>query len=75
MEKNTGKKKTSKAFPVCDMHRNCFANKEGHCVCLSDNDFGNKDCPFYKPDTVTTMDEIRVACKAYAETHSGLGKE
>lgn len=35
-------------FPKCDRHRSCFANKEGWCICLKDNDFGDKDCPFYK---------------------------
>lgn len=37
----------------CTRHRDCFANQEGRCACLKDNDFGGKDCPFYKPaDTV-----------------------
>lgn len=32
----------------CTAHRDCFANKDGVCVCLGDNDFHGKDCPFYK---------------------------
>ena len=33
----------------CRMHGDCFANRGG----LKDNDFGGRDCPFYKPaDTV-----------------------
>ena len=37
----------------CTRHRDCFANQEGWCACLKDNDFGGRDCPFYKPaDTV-----------------------
>lgn len=34
--------------PICDKHTDCFANHGGRCVCLIDNDFGSKDCPFYK---------------------------
>lgn len=33
----------------CRMHRDCFANRGGVCTCLKDNDFGGRDCPFYKP--------------------------
>ena len=34
-------------------HGDCFANRGGVCTCLKDNDFGGRDCPFYKPaDTV-----------------------
>ena len=40
-----------RVFPVCGKHRDCFANKDGRCICLSDNDFGKKDCPFYKNKT------------------------
>lgn len=34
--------------PICDKHSDCFANHGGRCVCLINNDFGSKDCPFYK---------------------------
>ncbi len=38
---------------VCARHGDCFANQDGRCACLKDNDFGGRDCPFYKPaDTV-----------------------
>ena len=33
----------SKGLPRCTAHRDCFANKDGVCVCL-----GDKDCPFFK---------------------------
>ena len=26
----------------------CFANKEKSCDCLTDNDFGDRACPFFK---------------------------
>ena len=34
--------------PICDKHSDCFANHGGRCVCLINNDFGSKECPFYK---------------------------
>ena len=75
MDKKIVKKKRAKAFPACNSHKDCFANKDSKCVCLSDNDFGKKDCPFYKPNTEVNMDEIRASCKLYAESHGGSGKE
>ena len=75
MKKNTGKGRKKHAFPACNIHTDCFAHKDGKCVCLSENDFGKRDCSFYKPDTEADMDEIMAECKAYAETHGGSGKE
>ena len=41
------------AMQGCRAHSDCFANRGGVCTCLKDNDFGGRDCPFYKPaDTV-----------------------
>lgn len=41
------------AMQGCRAHDDCFANKGGVCICLKDNGFGGRDCPFYKPaDTV-----------------------
>ena len=34
-------------FPICN-REDCFANLDGKCVLLLDNDFGNRECPFYK---------------------------
>lgn len=43
------------AMQGCRIHGDCFANRGGVCTCLKDNDFGGRDCPFYKPaDTVYT---------------------
>ena len=36
-------------MPECRMHKDCFANRGGRCVCLKSNDFGGRGCPFYKP--------------------------
>ena len=32
----------------CSKHTDCFANIKGHCACLRNNDFGERECPFYK---------------------------
>ena len=32
----------------CTMHKDCFANIDGKCICLKDNIFKNNKCPFYK---------------------------
>ena len=34
--------------PLCGRGE-CFANKDGYCGILTDNDFGERECPFYKP--------------------------
>lgn len=36
--------------PICNHdHPDCFAKKNGKCVCLNDTKFGGgRDCPFYK---------------------------
>lgn len=33
---------------TCYIHTDCFANKNKHCMALSDTKFTGKDCPFYK---------------------------
>lgn len=45
----------SKGLPRCTAHRDCFANKNGVCVCLGDNDFHGKDCPFSRPRRSVTQ--------------------
>lgn len=37
-----------KRMPECRAHHDCFANRDGVCHCLNDNNFNGKDCPFYK---------------------------
>lgn len=37
-----------KRMPECRVHHDCFANHDGVCHCLNDNNFNGKDCPFYK---------------------------
>ncbi len=36
----------------------CFAiNANGECICLTDTDFGNRECPFFKPVSEMDMTE------------------
>lgn len=34
--------------------KDCFAYVCGRCGALVDGDFGNRECPFYKPKTTNT---------------------
>ena len=49
----------------CTKYKDCFANVDGKCICLTDNNFPNKDCPFYKGKT--HLD----AAKKHTATNSG----
>ncbi|MBQ3426616.1 MAG: hypothetical protein IJH37_05655 [Clostridia bacterium] len=46
----------------CVMHRDCFGNIDGRCICLKDNRFKKKACPFYKDKK--QFDEERRASEA-----------
>lgn len=35
-------------LPVCVEYTDCHAWQEGRCISLTDNRFGERDCPFYK---------------------------
>ena len=59
--------------------RDCFANSrvcgsrqpEAWCLALTDTDFGDRECPFYKrAGTTATMAEREAAGKKYSLTHS-----
>ena len=58
-------------FPDCDS--DCFASKDGKCICLSENDFGYS-CPFYQPesDEVNT-DVIERAVRSYKPIRREVG--
>lgn len=47
------------AMQGCRMHGDCFANRGGVCTCLKDNDFGGRDCPFYKPAETVRENQCR----------------
>lgn len=46
-----------KRMPECRAHHDCFANHDGVCHCLNDNNFNGKDCPFYKKTAETVRKE------------------
>ena len=39
---------SSECFPICNYHSDCFANREGKCITLTDTNFKRGYCPFYK---------------------------
>ena len=47
-------------YPVCDK-KECFACEEWNCLILTKNDFGNKECPFFK--TKEQVEEEREYCR------------
>lgn len=42
--------------PGCDKHE-CFACIDGKCIALTDNNFGERDCPFYKTRARLDLEE------------------
>ena len=54
------KKADETAPPVC-ARVTCFGNMSGKCRVLVDNDFGGRDCPFYKARD--QLDEERARCR------------
>lgn len=41
---------TKEDLPACNHHSDCFANREGKCITLTDTSFKRWDCPFYKTE-------------------------
>ena len=58
--------KNADKYPECPFeHHDCFALIRNHqCWCLSDTDFGNRDCPFYKPGNEVSHE---IVIKKYLE--------
>lgn len=48
----------------------CFANKRGRCVVLTDNNFKG-GCPFYKNKDAVSWEEIEKSISEYRQQHSG----
>jgi hypothetical protein len=46
-----------KTEPACN-REDCFACVDGKCVLLNNNDFGKRECPFYKTnDKINNTEE------------------
>ena len=52
------KKARTNTYPECHHHANCFARKDVQCTCLTDTDFGGRECPFYKPKSRDVYTEL-----------------
>lgn len=56
--------------PSCE-ERTCFANKNGNCIVLINNDFHGKHCPFFK--TEERLEKERRECARRKNKRSGAG--
>lgn len=45
------------SFPVCTAHPDCHACRNGGCMALDRNDFGRRDCPFYKNSEINRREQ------------------
>ena len=45
------------SFPVCTAHPDCHACRNGRCMALDRNDFGRRDCPFYKNSEINRREQ------------------
>ena len=45
--------------PRC-LRTECFANYGDRCSCLTDNDFGRRECPFFKTREQRAKEEIEL---------------
>ena len=60
-----------KRCPAC-YEAECAANKDLHCIALTDNNFGGKKCPFFK--TKEQNEKERAYCEQRLEA-LGRGKQ
>ena len=51
----------------CMSHYDCFANRNGKCLCLLDSSFPGKICPFYKSNKEISIEKIQKDCKDYSK--------
>ena len=45
------------SFPVCTAHPDCHACRNGRCMARDRNDFGRRDCPFYKNSEINRREQ------------------
>lgn len=46
---------------LCKLHKDCFACMDGKCICLSDNRFNGRECPFYKTKAQNDKENARTS--------------
>mgnify|MGYP002650824887 CR=1 FL=1 len=55
----------------CLDKKDCFANADGYCICLTNNDFGGRRCSFYKTKTKAAK-EGWVSCGSFIFPYKAL---
>ncbi len=64
--------KITEKLPRCpDKHKDCFAYCRGGCRCLSDTNFGDRACPFFKIRYACNPLMIEAEILAYGYVHGG----
>ncbi|MGM9938071.1 MAG: hypothetical protein ACI38A_12065 [Candidatus Ornithomonoglobus sp.] len=53
----------------CTKYKDCFANVDGKCICLTDNNFKDNKCPFYKRKTQLAVEKKHTAADSGRETN------
>ena len=54
----------------CD-NKECFAYADGRCRSLSNNNFGNRACSFFKNKKDQNWGSLMADCRAYGDSHGG----
>ena len=52
--------------------KDCFANADGYCICLTNNDFGGRRCSFYKTKTKAATERKKVEKQLKRKGKTGL---
>lgn len=56
----------------CLYKKDCFANADGYCICLTNNDFGGRRCLFYKTKTKAATERKKVEKQLKRKGKTGL---
>ncbi len=56
----------------CLDKKDCFANADGYCICLTNNDFGGRRCSFYKTKTKAATERKKVEKQLKRKGKTGL---
>ena len=56
----------------CLDKKDCFANADGYCICLTNNDFGGRRCLFYKTKTKAAAERKKVEKQLKRKGKTGL---
>ena len=62
----------SNSYPRCNHVADCTACKEGFCMILKNNNFGDKLCPFYKSTEQNEKEKKAVRARLIAMDRQDL---